>query len=505
VIEQRRARSRFRDWIVLLLRAFCIALLALGLSRPLMQQPPLVSMNASTDTARVLLVDVSQSMLSGRGGVTAWSEAQATAQLYLEASSGTEANVIFVGARSRPVFDSISPNLTALREAVRQSQPRAERADPAAAMEMAGQLFREANAGKKELIIISDFQRSNWATLPLDRIPNDVNIQFHTVAQPITDNVALTSLQFSSDPIVNQPVNLEVELANYSDSDANVRCRIELAGMQRVIEANLRPQSTQTLSESITFENPGWVSGWGKLEGNLDTLASDDQRPLAIRVRPPVQTLLLTKQQPNEIPSAGFYLERGLEIVISGQSTDGALTPERVDAKTQKLTRVHPTKTNVRSWPDADLVVIDHPGSLSQDVIEDLAAKIRRGKGVLYVTAELVDATNLQQLANLLGGDFQPPVTLRPVADAALRQELFVRRVDARQAPFNGLGVASGSSSGTAMDAVRFSGGLATQATTEGLRDQVLAELSDTSALLYVTSVGAGQLAILNTDLGRGN
>ena len=55
------------------------------------------------------------------------------------------------------------------------------------------------------------------------------------------------------------------------------------------------------------------------------------------------------------------------------------------------------------------------------------------------------------------------------------------------------------------MDAVRFSGGLATQATTEGLRDQVLAELSDTSALLYVTSVGAGQLAILNTDLGRGN
>ncbi|MFO0942454.1 MAG: hypothetical protein U0930_17085 [Pirellulales bacterium] len=38
-----------------------------------------------------------------------------------------------------------------------------------------------------------------------------------------------------------------------------------------------------------------------------------------------------------------------------------------------------------------------------------------------------------------------------------------------------------------------------------GFADEILAELSDTSALMYMTSVAAGQIAVINADLGRSN
>jgi hypothetical protein len=55
------------------------------------------------------------------------------------------------------------------------------------------------------------------------------------------------------------------------------------------------------------------------------------------------------------------------------------------------------------------------------------------------------------------------------------------------------------------MRSVRFGGGLATRGTKEGLQSQILASLSDSSALLYLTACDAGQIAVLNADLDQSN
>ncbi len=113
IIQQRRARSRLRDWLILLLRTLCIALLVLALSRPLLQSPPAVPLAAESDARRVIVLDVSQSMSAGSGGVTSWSQAVASATQYLESSRGMEAAVIFAGAKNLSVFDRFSTEMTA--------------------------------------------------------------------------------------------------------------------------------------------------------------------------------------------------------------------------------------------------------------------------------------------------------------------------------------------------------------------------------------------------------
>ncbi|MFY7876395.1 MAG: hypothetical protein ACOVQM_13170, partial [Pirellula sp.] len=166
------------------------------------------------------------------------------------------------------------------------------------------------------------------------------------------------------------------------------------------------------------------------------------------------------------------------------------------------MQRVHPSRDALRTWPSADVFVLDHPGSLEEEALQMLASQMRRGKGLLYITSEMVDATNLQQFADLLGNDFQPPVEMIPPVENAARKDLFVRKVQSRDGPFSVLGT---NNAAPLLKAVRFQGGLATRASANGMSDQILAELSDTSALMYLSSVGSGQLAVLNADLMRSN
>jgi hypothetical protein len=163
--------------------------------------------------------------------------------------------------------------------------------------------------------------------------------------------------------------------------------------------------------------------------------------------------------------------------------------------------RIQPQRVGAARWPDADLFVLDHPGSLDDAAIEHIALQVRRGRGLLYATGELVDAINVRRMADALGSGFQPPVELVPPAGGAIRKDLSVAQLRSREPPFRVFGDAGSS----ALRAVRFGGGLATRATKEGLQMQVLASLSDSSALLYVTACDAGQVAVLNADLDQSN
>ena len=504
VIQQRRSRSRLRDWLILALRSLCIGLLALAIARPLFRERQSVLTVSKNDAQRVIVLDCSQSMSAGSGGVTSWSSAVASALQYLEGTAGMQAGVVFAGARARPVFDQLSPNFASLREAIKQAVPMAERAEPPAAIEQAAKLLSKSPAGTKELVIISDFQRTNWGTLLLDLVPADTQVQFHSVAQSNTGNLAITGIRFSSEPVIGQSVAMEVDVANFSDRDATVRCSIDLNSIKRSFDGTLRAAKHKDFSEMVSFEEVGWKYGWAKLENNLDVLPDDDQRPVALRVRPPVRVLLISKQNANEVPSSSFYLQQALNVslgkAIAPKPAGAAKGSEKKDSET--IVRVNPVRDDVRNWPQCDVYVIDHPGSLAADGLQLIASQLKRGKGLLYVTSELVDAVNLKHLGEILGSDFQPPVELVADHDNELRRELFVRQVKSREPPFSVLG---SNDAASLLTPIRFRGGLGTRATTEGLRNQVLAELSDTSALLYLSSVGAGQLAVLNTDLSRSN
>jgi Aerotolerance regulator N-terminal/von Willebrand factor type A domain len=494
VLQQRRARSRFRDLLVLLLRTLAIALLSLALARPFFEDKTAIDPTVLGAVSRVILLDISLSMDTSVAGASVWNRAQAAALRYVDYSPGLQAEVIFVGARPRNVFGRLSSNLEALRESIKKNSVRSERADVRAAIEQAGRTLQSASkSARSELIVISDFQRSNWGSLFLEEIPESTKVQLESVAMSDTDNVGITGVRTASRPVAGRPFLVEVDIANHTDRISEVRCNAELGSQKFQLAGSVLPRTTGTITKQVAIADPGWCTGWVSLESNLDVLSSDDERPIAFEIYAPPRVCLISRQLPSQVPSSSFFLNQAMNLAIGAS--------EQQEDSQSSVVRLSTDNLDAANLPAAELYVVDHAGTMNDDTLELLAQRVRRGKSLLWVASSLADGVAIERLTSKLGVGFQPPVQLASPRDGFIRKDLFITSTRNREPPFAIFGDSTSSILGT----VRIGGGLDTRTTREGLQDQLLATLSDSSALLYITPCDAGQVAVFNLDLEKSN
>jgi hypothetical protein len=199
---------------------------------------------------------------------------------------------------------------------------------------------------------------------------------------------------------------------------------------------------------------------------------------------------MITSESSKPHPSSTDYLERAL---VPNKPLPGEAS--------ETVVRLDPSHLDRDTVGSASLLVLDHPGNLSDEVINLLATLARRGRGILYVAAEPVDAENLARFERVLGEDLKMPVEFMPPPQNQPRRDLFLLDWRRDQAPFDQLGDTMAAVAGN----LRFNRGLSSQRSSGGLEDDVLAEYSDRSAALVVTPCGAGTLAVLNADLTASN
>src|SRR3954470_18472729 len=151
-VEQKRAAHRLRDWIILALRTLAVALIALAFARPLIGAKKIAATDPGGNVVRVVILDQSLSMAAGTSGVTAFERGRAVASAALVYQPGTRGNLIFAGAQPRPVFDRLTSNFDALREALAKAKPRTERLNIQPAINAAAELFAGAGgAGASDM------------------------------------------------------------------------------------------------------------------------------------------------------------------------------------------------------------------------------------------------------------------------------------------------------------------------------------------------------------------
>ena len=494
VIHQRRALHRLRNILILLLRTAAVLLLAWAFSRPLIGDRPLLSDDDTIDASRVVILDVSQSMAASTHGIELFERARPLAAKHLTYRSGLRANLILAGARPRLVFDRYSSNFAALHEELARAGPRPERLDIAQAIEAAAEMLAQApsdDGQRRELVVVSDFQRSNWASADFSPLPEDTLIQLEAVAPAeAPPNLALLRVGSQGRAERGREVRVEVEVGNYAPTPRQVRVELEVGEASYRIEGLCPPGGTTTLSQEVVVRDAGWQLGRARLLGVEDALAADDARPFVINVHPKPIYALITRQSPDARPSSSYFLARAL---VPFEPHD--------DRSSEKLVRVDPAHLTREVLTPADLIVVDHPGKLSTDAVNLLAGLLRRGRSILYVTAEPVDATNLRLLVDAAGSDLQMPVEFMPPPAGRSRRDLFIPEVNAANPPFN----VFGDQLSAVIGPLRFSGGLTSRQLDSGLADDQLATYNDRSACLVVTACRAGSLAVLNADLGTSN
>jgi hypothetical protein len=486
-VQQRRARHRLRDWLILLLRAVAIGLLVWAFARPLMGRKPLVSPGEMGDGVRIVIVDQSASMGAVVHGVSAFENARPVAAEFFSAGGGLRANLILAGASPRAVFDEPSANVGGLRDELGKAAALPERLNLQAAINLAGDMLaKSAPQQKRELVIVSDFQRTNWTSADFSPLPKDTKIELKSVGDKNRDNVGILRVAAQGRAEQGREMRVEVEVGNYSAAARNVEVELTLGKGSYRLSGPCPPGISTVLAVSLTPAEAGWQIGEARLLNVEDALKADDRRPFALNVRPSPTYLLVTRESPRPQASSSHFTERALAPLV-GKDGKPAI----------KVVRAEPGQLDRDAAAAGDLIVLDHPGKLSQAAVNLLAGLMRRGRPVLYIAAEGTDATNLKMISEAAGAEMKLPVEFLPPMAGQNRRGLFLAEMRKDEAPFS----IFGDSLSAAVGSLRFSGGLASRKSERGLADEVLASYSDRSAAIVATPCGAGSLGIINADL----
>jgi hypothetical protein len=502
-VEQKRAAHRLRDWIILALRTLAVALIALAFARPLIGAKNVVGADTGGNVVRVVILDQSLSMAAGTSGVTAFERGRAVASAALAYQPGARGNLILAGAQPRPVFDRLTSNFDALREALAKAKPRTERLNIQPAINAAAELFASAGTRdatrKLDLVIVSDFQRGNFSSIDLSPLPKETSVRLESVAaKGALANVGIVRVGATGRIEQGGHVPVEVEVGNYSPAARNVDVELTIGAATYKLAGLCPPNVRTTLTTDVTLNDAGWQIGRAKLIGVEDALGADNERPFVLDVRPPSVYALVTRDSSVPRPTSSHFLERALVPTTPAPSDTGGAG---ANPRGERVVRIDPAHLDRDAVAGADLIVLDHPGRLSNESTNLLAALMRRGKAVLYVAAEPMDAGNLKSIADAAGSDLKMPVEFSPPAAGQARRELFLAEMRKTEPPFASFGERLAASVGP----LRFGGGLSSRRLEGGLIDDVLAWYSDRSAALVVTACGGGTLAVLNADLNVSN
>ena len=493
VVKQRRARNRLRDFVILALRAAAIALFAFVLARPLSGNRAAATSEGRAETVKIVLLDVSHSMAAASNGIRAMERARPIAAKHVEYRANTQSNLILSAATARPVFDRPSTNVAALVDEVAKATALPQQLNAQAALNNAAEMLSRIDGDKvrRELIVISDFQRANWVSADFSVLPKDTIIELESVAPAETPaNLAIVRVAPQGRVQRGRPFRLEVEIGNFSPTPRPVAVEVTVGEHQFHLQGTCTAGGNSTLVAEATIPTEGWQTGEARLVGVEDGLSDDNRRALVVQVHPQASYLLLTRQAADAKPGSSYFLERAISPLATTDKKDR-----------ERIIRAEPSRVEREAITSADLLLLDHPGKLSEETVELLAALMQRGRGVLYVAAEPIDATNLKLLAKAAGTSLQMPVEFSPVTAGQVRKNLFLTDVKSRQVPFS----VFGEETAAIVAPLRFNGGLTSRRVEGALLDDVCATFNDQSACLVVTPCGLGMLAVLNAELGGSN
>ncbi len=280
-ILKKTARVRKpQDWLLLLLRTLAIlALLAAFL------QPLLIKGNHLTGGQRttIFLIDRSASMSAKSGGSDRFSLACQKASELLKSGRIDQSNIVWLDAFPDSIFPQPGPNLDYLRDRLARENVRQESGALSSALGMATTQL-ELVKGKRELVIISDFQHSAWQDFKLETPPGIEITKVAIGGEETSENLAITSLFTQpAEPVVGQKLLIVSRIKNFSDTPRRTTLYLESGGNRQSREVNIPAWGETEVNFQTHFTRPGLTSMTAGIAE--DTFSGDDTRHLVLNIR----------------------------------------------------------------------------------------------------------------------------------------------------------------------------------------------------------------------------
>lgn len=306
---QHSSRQRIRDWLLFLARCLIIALLAAAFMRPVLARARTAGAAGVGGTEVIVLLDRSLSMRYG----ARWGAAQDAVRRRIAAlGSDDRMTVVAFDVRAEALLEPTN-DAAMLRAAVEGLQPVDAGTRLAPAVAVARRAFGASRLPRRELMVVSDFQRSSWdlsdgAQMPAGTavVPVDVS----TGEAVVDRSVRAVELRRDAEA-PGERVVVSARIINIGAAVKGAVARLEVNG--RVVDTRT-VDLPQDGGASVTFAGaPVPQDGVpARVVMDPDALASDDVFHFMLRRTPTIGALLVDHSEAP--PERAIFVARALAI-----------------------------------------------------------------------------------------------------------------------------------------------------------------------------------------------
>ena len=337
-------RRRIHNWALLAMRLAALALIIAAFARPFLRS---ASLSAAAGGARdvVILLDRSYSM--GHGDQ--WDRAKRAAVDAVAGLADGDRATLVMFATAAEVAVQGTNDKGRLQSEINNAQLSAGATRFGPALKLAGSLLAGSTLPRREVILISDFQRSGWSPGDGLRLPSGTLVTPVTVSATAVRNVAVVPVGIQRDQSSGQDrVTITAGVLNRGDdSISNLPIELELDG--RVVQSaqmSVQPHgSSSSTFPPVTVSQPNTR---GTVRIGDDVLARDNVFHFVLSPPAPVPVVIVNGKAPRD---PALYLGRALAIGDSPRFDTSTRTVD--DLSDEVLSRTHVVILNDASPSDA--------------------------------------------------------------------------------------------------------------------------------------------------------
>lgn len=356
-------RQKIRHLLLLILRCIAIALLVAAFARPFFERRHTA---IGTTGARevVILLDRSASMGYGNR----WEKAKAAAKKIVAGISPTDHATLVLFAEDASVANDPTAPAERINTALSAAKLSSEATRYAPALKLASQIITASTLPRREVVLISDYQKVGWAN------HNEIGFPQGTVITPVdlgsaaAPNVAVAQVTTSRDSTGERDhVTVAARLINTGATAKSIAATLSVGG--RDVQTS-RVDMPASGAQQVAFSSIAVPSGAtkGAVRITADSLPQDDV--LNFTIAPDEAVSVLVVEPAGARTNQSLYLSRALSIgdrpsFHVDEKDAGSLTPRDFDGRA--------------------LVVLDEAAPPSGAVGARLRAMLESGGGVMIV------------------------------------------------------------------------------------------------------------------------
>jgi hypothetical protein len=302
-------RRRIRDWPLLAMRLAAILLIVLAFARPFFDRPIVALANVSGPREVVILLDRSYSMGYG----DRWTRAQAEARQVVQGLTSTDHATLVLFGTSAQAEVRATAELSRVTAAIDAAKVSAEATRYAPALKLAQRVLADSTLQSREVVMISDFQRSGWVRDENLRLPEGTTFRTVPIADAQTANLTVSNVLPQRSTFSGQErITVAANVINRGPSAVNnVRVALELDG--RAVEAqtvSVQPGTPAAISFQPFTLGRAYTRGTVRIGD--DALKQDNAFHFVVS---PAQRLSVLLVEPSRASrEASLYLQKALSI-----------------------------------------------------------------------------------------------------------------------------------------------------------------------------------------------